>query len=244
MASAVRKRCPKARPRNETLDRIRRAGRRLAASFGLLSRIGASDTSSSPTPFCLATAPGPLAADRCSIVRRCSRPPPHLLLAAESAQARRRVRWRPALGTTWGSVDGRAIDANHCCFVAAPAVTRPLLVQSAAGAKRECGRTTHGPRPHLRVSDGQSPGALRSAGMADGSGQDRTERHVAQALAGRTAAPRRQRSPLLERTVARSQLPPARRSWLVGRAYEFHKSSGRRRGQIAMRGRYTEYRDS
>ena len=31
-----------------------------------------------PTPFCLATAPGPLAADRCSIVRGCSRPPPHL----------------------------------------------------------------------------------------------------------------------------------------------------------------------
>jgi hypothetical protein len=29
---------------------------------------------SSPTPFCLATAPGPLAADRCSIVRGCSRP--------------------------------------------------------------------------------------------------------------------------------------------------------------------------
>jgi hypothetical protein len=46
-------------------------------------------------------------------------------------------------------------------------VTRPLLVQSAARAKRECARTTHGPRPHLRVSDGQSPGALRSAGMAD-----------------------------------------------------------------------------
>ena len=40
--------------------------------------LGASNTDSSPTPFCLATAPGPLAADRCSIVRGCSRPLPHL----------------------------------------------------------------------------------------------------------------------------------------------------------------------
>jgi hypothetical protein len=40
--------------------------------------LGASNTGSSPTPFCLATAPGPLAADRCSIVRGRSRPPPHL----------------------------------------------------------------------------------------------------------------------------------------------------------------------
>jgi hypothetical protein len=31
-----------------------------------------------PTPFCLASAPGPLAADRRSIVRGRSRPPPHL----------------------------------------------------------------------------------------------------------------------------------------------------------------------
>jgi hypothetical protein len=45
---------------------------------GLLSCIGASNTDSSPTPFCLATAPGPLAANRCSIVRGRSRPPPHL----------------------------------------------------------------------------------------------------------------------------------------------------------------------
>ena len=45
---------------------------------GLLSCIGASNTGSSPTPFCLATAPGPLAAERCSIVRGCSRPPLHL----------------------------------------------------------------------------------------------------------------------------------------------------------------------
>jgi hypothetical protein len=36
---------------------------------GLIPRIGASNTGSSPTPFCLATAPGPLAADRCLIVR-------------------------------------------------------------------------------------------------------------------------------------------------------------------------------
>jgi hypothetical protein len=40
--------------------------------------LGASNTGSSPTPLCLATAPGPLAADRCSIVRGCSRHPPHL----------------------------------------------------------------------------------------------------------------------------------------------------------------------
>ena len=45
---------------------------------GLLPSLGASDTGSSPTPFCLATAPDPLAAGRCSIVRGCSRPPPHL----------------------------------------------------------------------------------------------------------------------------------------------------------------------
>ncbi len=45
---------------------------------GLLPSLGASNTGSSPTPFCLATAPSPLAADRCSIVRGCSRPPPHL----------------------------------------------------------------------------------------------------------------------------------------------------------------------
>ena len=45
---------------------------------GLLPSLGASNTGSSPTPFCRATAPSPLAADRCSIVRGCSRPPPHL----------------------------------------------------------------------------------------------------------------------------------------------------------------------
>ena len=49
-----------------------------AAVSGLIPRIGASNTGSSPTPFRLATAPGPLAADRCSIVRGCSRPPSHL----------------------------------------------------------------------------------------------------------------------------------------------------------------------
>jgi hypothetical protein len=45
---------------------------------GLMRCIGASTTGSLTTPFCLATAPGPLAADRCSIVRGCSRPPSHL----------------------------------------------------------------------------------------------------------------------------------------------------------------------
>jgi hypothetical protein len=45
---------------------------------GLVSSIGASDTDSSPTPFCLVSTPGPLAADRGSIVRGCSRPPSHL----------------------------------------------------------------------------------------------------------------------------------------------------------------------
>ena len=45
---------------------------------GCCPSLGASNTGSSPTPFCLATAPDPLAAGRCSIVRGCSRPPPHL----------------------------------------------------------------------------------------------------------------------------------------------------------------------
>ena len=51
-----------------------------AGGYGLLgySCLGASTTGSLPTPFCLATAPGLLAADRCSIVTGCSRPPPHL----------------------------------------------------------------------------------------------------------------------------------------------------------------------
>ena len=47
---------------------------------GCCPSLGASNTGSSPTPFCFATAPDPLAADRCSIVKGCSRPPPHLWL--------------------------------------------------------------------------------------------------------------------------------------------------------------------
>ena len=48
----------------------------IAASFGaaVLYR-GFNHWFGFPTPFCLATAPGPLAADRCSIVRGRSRPP-------------------------------------------------------------------------------------------------------------------------------------------------------------------------
>jgi hypothetical protein len=49
------------------------------AISGLVTSIGASTTGIGfPTPFCLASAPGPLAADRRSIVRGRSRPPPHL----------------------------------------------------------------------------------------------------------------------------------------------------------------------
>ena len=51
----------------------------IPASFGVaaLSR-GFNHWFGFPTPFCLATAPDPLAANRCSIVRGCSRPPSHL----------------------------------------------------------------------------------------------------------------------------------------------------------------------
>jgi hypothetical protein len=65
-----------------------------AASFRLIPRIGASNTGSSPTPFCLATAPGPLAAEGCSIVRGCSRPPSH----------RSKRRLRPGLATRGGAL--------------------------------------------------------------------------------------------------------------------------------------------
>jgi len=51
----------------------------IAASFGAAVQYrGFHHWFGLPTPFCLATAPGPLAADRCSIVRGCSRPPPNL----------------------------------------------------------------------------------------------------------------------------------------------------------------------
>ena len=51
----------------------------IPASFGVaaLSR-GFNHWFGFPTPFCLATAPGSLAANRRSIVRGCSHPPPHL----------------------------------------------------------------------------------------------------------------------------------------------------------------------
>jgi hypothetical protein len=63
---------------------------------GLLRDIGASNTGSSPTPSCLATAHGLLAADRCSIVRGCSRPPPHL--RHQTAPQLHRPLRRPAAG--------------------------------------------------------------------------------------------------------------------------------------------------
>ena len=64
--------------RSRTTTGTERPNRPEPPVSGPLSCIGASTTGSSPTPFCLATARGPPAADRCSIVRGCSRPPPHL----------------------------------------------------------------------------------------------------------------------------------------------------------------------
>jgi hypothetical protein len=67
---------------NETVPsehRDRASQQPIAASFGAAVQYrGFNHWFGFPTPFCLATAPGPLAADRCSIVRGRSHPPPHL----------------------------------------------------------------------------------------------------------------------------------------------------------------------
>jgi hypothetical protein len=67
---------------NETVptsNRDRAPQQPIAASFGAGHKYrGFHHWFGLPTPFCLASAPGPLAADRRSIVRGRSRPPPHL----------------------------------------------------------------------------------------------------------------------------------------------------------------------
>jgi hypothetical protein len=67
---------------NETVpneQRDRASQQPIAASFGAAVQYrGFTHWFGFPTPLCLATAPNPLAADRCSIVRGRSRPTPHL----------------------------------------------------------------------------------------------------------------------------------------------------------------------
>ena len=58
-------------------DQDRAPQQPIAASFGLLPGLGASNTGLSPPPFCLATALDPLTAGRYSIVGGCSRPAPY-----------------------------------------------------------------------------------------------------------------------------------------------------------------------
>ena len=67
VASAARPETGRPR-RSRTETGIEHPQQPIAANSGLLSCIGASDTGSSPTPFCLASGPSPLAADRSYVV--------------------------------------------------------------------------------------------------------------------------------------------------------------------------------
>ncbi len=130
---------------------------------GLLSSIGASSTGSSPTPFCLASAPGPLAADRCSIVRGCSRPPPHLrnqaaprLLPTVTAAGGRVFHPTRSYGASWRSPawDDRAatvLSGFRCAFAS-----------DGKQARDGCGS----PGQHRRRSGGERPIVTRAGSGA------------------------------------------------------------------------------
>jgi hypothetical protein len=110
-------------------QRDRASRQPIAASFGAAVQYrGFNHRFGFPTPFCLATAPGPLAADRCSIVGGCSRPPPHLrhqaapqLLPAVAAAGGGPFHTHPVV---WRLVaqarTGRRPGAQRTCEVTAP----------------------------------------------------------------------------------------------------------------------------